>query len=229
MTQGVFVTATGTDVGKTFISALLVKKLRNNDYNCGYFKPALSGAVRNDEGLVPGDCDYVLKTAGIKDIKPQECSSYIFETAVSPHLAAKIEGQSIKKEKIKSDFDNIKNDYNYMVVEGAGGIICPFNLTDEKLLLEDVIKMLNLDVIVVASAALGTINYTYLTIYYLKSIGINVRGIILNHYDENNIMCRDNKLQVEKLTDVNVVAVVKDNDKDLQIENDVLLSLFKEI
>ena len=115
MTKGIFVTATGTDVGKTYISGLLVKKMRDLKYNCGYFKPALSGAEKINEKLIPGDCAHVLKTAGIND-DPMKYVSYVFETAVSPHLAAQREGQAIKKEKIKSDFDRIKNDFDSMVV-----------------------------------------------------------------------------------------------------------------
>lgn len=230
MTKGIFITATGTDVGKTFVSALIVKKLRDLNHNCGYFKPALSGAEIINEKVVPGDCKYVLETAGICDDKPEHCASYIFKTAVSPHLAAEIEGEEIRIEKIKSDFETKKNKYDYLVVEGAGGIICPFNLSsDKKLLLEDVIKSLGLDVLVVASAKLGTINYTYLTIHYLKSIGINVKGIILNNYDEDDIMCKDNKNQIENLTGIKVITTVLNNEKDLQIKEEEILSIFKEI
>lgn len=228
MTNGIFITATGTDVGKTYISGLLVKKMRDLGYNCGYFKPALSGAEIIDGKLVPGDCAHVLKTAGIDD-DPMHYVSYVFETAVSPHLAAKLEGKSIKKEKIKSDFERLKSEYEYMVVEGAGGIVCPFNLTDEKLMLPDIIKLLELDVIIVASASLGTINSTVLTAEYIKSLGINIRGIILNGYDDNDFMQKDNKKQVENLTGIKVIATVKDKEKDLKIKEEELLSLFKEI
>lgn len=230
MTKAVFVTATGTDCGKTFISALLVKKMRELGYNCGYFKPVLSGAEVKDGKLIPGDCAYVVKTAGIKDRQPEQCASYIFKTAVSPHLAAEIEGVNIKTQKIKEDFELIKKDYDYLVTEGAGGIICPLNLNPEnKILLEDIIKMLDLDVIIVAPALLGTINYTYLTVKYLKSIGIKIRGIILNHYDENNIMCRDNKKQIENLTGIRVIAAAAKGEQDLKIDEKDLLALFKEI
>lgn len=61
MTKGIFVTATGTDVGKTFISALLVKKVRESGINCGYYKPALSGAEVINGELIPGDCAYVVQ------------------------------------------------------------------------------------------------------------------------------------------------------------------------
>ena len=69
MTKAIFITATGTDVGKTYISALIVKKLRELGYNCGYFKPALSGAEIINGELIPGDCKFVIDTAGI-DAKP---------------------------------------------------------------------------------------------------------------------------------------------------------------
>ena len=224
MTKCIFVTATGTDVGKTYISALIVKKLRELGYNCGYFKPALSGAIEKDGKLIPGDCDFVLKTAGI-DENPLNFVSYVYKTAVSPHLASQIENNPIKIEKIKSDFEKIKQKYDYLVVEGAGGIICPFNLGEPKLLLPDVIKDLGLDILIVASASLGTINSTVLTVEYAKQQRINVKGIILNNYDENDFMQRDNKIQVENLTGVKVVATVKQNDMNI---ND-LSDLFKEV
>ena len=224
MTKAIFVTATGTDVGKTYISALIVKKLRELGYNCGYFKPALSGAIEKDGKFIPGDCDFVLKTAGI-NANPMDFVSYVYKTAVSPHLASEIENKPIKIEKIKSDFKRIKNNYDYLVVEGAGGIICPFNLGKDKLMLPDVIKTLGLDILVVASASLGTINSTVLTVEYAKQQGINVKGIILNNYDENDFMQKDNKIQVENLTGVKVVATVKQGATTI---ND-LSDLFKEV
>ncbi len=224
MTKAIFVTATGTDVGKTYISALIVKKMRELGYNCGYFKPALSGAEIVNGKLVPGDCAYVLKTAKI-NAEPMNYVSYVFKTAVSPHLASEIEKNQINIEKIKSDFERIKKEYDFVVVEGAGGIICPFNLKEQKLMLPDVIKSLGLDILIVASASLGTINSTVLTAEYAKQHNINVKGIILNNYDETDFMQIDNKKQVEALTDVKVVATVKKEDKEI----DDLSELFVEV
>ena len=224
MTKAVFITATGTDGGKTYISALIVKKMRELGYNCGYFKPALSGAEIIDGKIIPGDCNYVLKQAGI-DAPPENYVSYVFKTAVSPHLASEIENNPIKIEKIKSDFARIKKEFDYIVVEGAGGIVCPFNLGKEKLMLPDIIKTLGLDIVIVASASLGTINSTVLTAEYAKNNGIKVRGIILNNYDENDLMQKDNKIQVEALTGIKVIAGVKKGEKD--IKN--LSNIFKEV
>nr|MCR5264990.1 dethiobiotin synthase [Cyanobacteria bacterium RUI128] len=100
MAKGLFVTATGTDIGKTYVSGLLVKKMREYGYNCGYYKPVLSGGGKYNGKLIPGDCVHVVKTAGL-DIEPFKCLSYCFEDAVSPHLAAKRAGVNIDINKIK--------------------------------------------------------------------------------------------------------------------------------
>lgn len=218
MASSIFITATGTDVGKTFVSGLLVKKLRVNGYNCGYYKPALSGAVKDIDGtLLPGDCDYVVKIANIP-AEPLDCVTYCFEEAVSPHLAASRQGVKILVDKIKTDFEKHSKEYDYLVVEGAGGITCPFRMDEEPLLLPDVIKALGLDILIVADGGLGTINSVLLTVEYAKAQGINIRGIILNNYDENNFMHVDNKVQIEKLTGVKVLATVAKGDKDLKID-----------
>ncbi len=225
--KSIFITATGTDVGKTYISALLVKKMRKLGLNCGYFKPALSGAIRQPDGsLLPGDCEFVINMAGL-NIKPDNCVSYCFEEAVSPHLAAERIGVNIKKDVIKKDYQNLASGYGYMVIEGAGGITCPFDLSGEVLLLPDVIKYLDLDVIIVADGGLGTINSVMLTVEYAKSCGINIKGIILNNFEDNNFMHKDNKKQIEKLTGLKVLATVRKNDCELRISEQDLLAIWE--
>ena len=224
MQKGIFITATGTDTGKTYISALIVKKLRELGLNCGYFKPALSGAEIIADKIVPGDCAYVLDKAGITS-NPENYVSYMFKPAVSPHLASEIENNPIKLEKIKTDFYRIKHEFDYTVVEGAGGICCPFNLNEKRLMLSDVIKALGLDIIIVAPAGLGTINSTVLTVDYAKNHGINVKGIILNNYDENDFMQQDNRKQIEVLTGIKVISTVKKDAKDIED----LSMFFKEV
>ena len=228
MSKGIFVTATGTDVGKTYVCGLLVKKIRDFGLNCGYYKPVLSGLERVGDELVPGDAKHVLKTAGIES-EPMDSVTYAFEPAVSPHLASRMANTPISIEKIKSDFIAKSENYEYIVVEGAGGITCPFSMDSKRILLNDVINALNMDILVVSPAGLGSINYALLTIEYAKQKGINTRGIILNGFEKDNFMHIDNKKCIEELTGVPVVAVVEQNAKELDIEKDVLLNLFKEI
>ena len=220
-TRGIFITATGTDVGKTYVSALLLKKMQNLGFNCGYYKPAMSGVCPD----VLSDIQYVQQIAGLSSDKL--LVSYSFKDAVSPHLAAVKAVVDIKLDKILADYSDLVNNLDYVLVEGAGGIICPFNLDNGKLLLSDVIKALNLDVLVVADAGLGTINSTVLTCEYAKSQGINVKGIILNNFNNDNIMHQDNLLQVERLTGVKVVATVEAGATELEIDDIVLKGLFE--
>lgn len=227
MVKSIFVAATGTDIGKTYISGLLVKKMRDLDFDCGYYKPALSGAVLQPDGtLLAGDCDFVLKTSGLEK-NPSDCVTYCFEEAVSPHLAAERSGVSIEISKIENDFDRLSGEFEYLVVEGAGGITCPFNLSNgEKVLLPDVIKALGLDIIIVADGGLGTINSVILTVEYAKANGLNIKGLILNNYDSDNFMHRDNLRRVEELTGIDVIATVAGGDRDLNISKEALIKIF---
>ncbi len=224
MSKNIFITATGTDIGKTYISALIIKKMREKGLNCGYFKPVLSGVKELAGHLVDSDANYVVQMADIPTMA-DECVSYWWKEAVSPHLAAKRMNQKIDISKIKYDFAQISKKYDYLLVEGAGGITCPLIIEkDEKYLLKDLIWELGLSTIIVADAGLGTINSTLLTVEYARANGIEVEGIILNNYDSNNFMHWDNLEQVETLCGVNVVATVSRGANDIML----LEGLFKE-
>lgn len=227
MSKGIFITATGTDVGKTYVTGLLVKKLRDAGLNAGYYKAALSGAEEQPDGSwLPGDAAFVAQTAGIP-AKPEELVSYIYKTAVSPHLAALREGHPVEMSKIVRDYQASLAKYDYVTMEGSGGIICPIRWDEQHILLEDIIKELGLGTLVISTAALGSINACVLTIYYLQQHGIPVRGIILNNYDGEDFMQADNKRMIEEISGVPVIAAVKPNAKELDIDVKFLQSLYK--
>ena len=210
MTKKIFITATGTDIGKTYVSALIVKSMREAGFNCGYYKPVLSGVEEANGKLTKSDCNYVVETASLP-VSADDCVTYWWKEAVSPHLAAKRAGQIIDINKIKSDFNKACDKYDYLLIEGAGGITCPLKLENEKYLLKDLIKDLNTDILIVADAGLGTINSVLLTVEYARSNNINIQGIIFNNYDANNFMHTDNLKQTEYLTGIKVVATVEKN------------------
>ena len=222
MTKCLFITATGTDIGKTYISALIVKKIRELGFNCGYYKPVLSGAIKNNNGLIPGDCKQVIDTSGL-NCRPMDCLSYCFEEAVSPHLAAERMGIEISKEKILSDFEKKKKEYDYLLIEGAGGITCPINIKNNYLM-NNLIKDMDTSIIIVADAGLGTINSVLLTVEYAKKRNIPIVGIILNNY-KDNFMHEDNAKVIEELTGLKILAKVRKNDIDININN----TIFKEV
>lgn len=223
MAKGIFITGTDTDIGKTVITAGLVYLLRSHKYNATYFKAALSGAIEEDGELIPGDTRLVSKVAGLTE-DFEKITPYIYKTAVSPHIAAHIENKPIDLGKVMKQYDYVKQKYDYIVAEGSGGIVCPLIHEKDRLyLLEDLIKDLNMNTILVAGAGLGTINHTVLTVRYIKSIGIKVKGIIINGY-EDNIMCNDNIKMIKKLTKVPILGVVnkiKDMKDEMESIDDI--------
>ena len=216
--MNLFVTATGTDIGKTYISALILKSMKNAGLNCAYFKPVLSGAQRGLNGrLEESDVNYVVRNANLSQ-EPEECVTYWWEEAVSPHLASVRAGDYIDTEKILSHYKRLADRYDYILTEGAGGITCPLRLQNgEKYLLKDLIKELEAPVVIVADAGLGTINSVLLTVEYAKNNGIEIRGIILNNFERDNFMHQDNLEQIEYLTGIRVVAEVEKNQKDIEL------------
>lgn len=228
MSKSLFITGTGTDVGKTYVTGLIVKKLRENGKSAAYYKAAMSGNERRPDGsLIPGDALQVKTMSGIEQPLEEMCP-YIYETAVSPHLAAKIEGNPVELECVLKNFDHVYSKYDYITAEGSGGILCPLRFDEQKIQLEDFIKARNLACLMIADAGLGTINAVVLTVEYMKVHKIPIKGIIFNHYEPGNPLHEDNKLICETMTGLNVVACVKDGDTNLDIAFDLLEGFYEE-
>ncbi len=227
MSKNLFITGTGTDIGKTFIAGLITKKLHESGYNAGYFKAAMSGNNRDNNGnLIPGDAAFVKEISGITQYLKDMCP-YVYENAVSPHLASRIEGNPVKMGVVKEKFNEVCAKHDYVTMEGSGGILCPITFDEEKIMLEDVIKELNLSCLIIADAGLGTINDVVLTAAYMKSKEIPVKGIIFNHYHEGDVMEEDNLKMCEYMTGLKVIACVKDSDTEINIDANLLASLYE--
>lgn len=227
MSKGLFITGTGTDTGKTYITALIVKKLRENGYNAGYYKAALSGAEIKNDTFIPGDAEYVSRISGLND-PYHEIVSYTYKNAVSPHLAARMEGDPVVLDKVLKDYDSICRKHEYMTVEGSGGIVCPIRYdNDNSIFLTDIIKALDLNSLIVADAGLGTINATVLTVEYMKNRSLPVKGIILNNWENGNIMHEDNKNMIEQLTGISVVATVAKDDENIFVSAENLACMYE--
>lgn len=226
MGKSIFITGTGTDVGKTFITALIVKKLHEAGKKAAYFKAAASGNVRSEKGLIPGDADMVRKISGI-DMKLSDMIPYVYENAVSPHLASRIEGNPVNLEVVKQKYTELCRHYDYVTMEGSGGILCPVCFDEKEIWLEDIIKTLSLSSILIADAGLGTINAAVLTVEYMRQKGLPVKGIILNHYHPQNPMEEDNKKMIEHRSGIPVIACVEDESGDLDIELPKLMQLYE--
>ena len=157
---GFFVTAIGTNVGKTIVSSILCQGL-----GLDYWKPVQAGNLEKSDSMIVSD---LLSDSSLK----VHFEKYRLETACSPHLAAGLDGVEINV----SDF-KLPNTENGLIVEGAGGLLVPLNQKETVL---DLIEFLRLPVILVSKNYLGSINHTLLTISKLKERNISLKGIIFN-------------------------------------------------
>ena len=227
MSKNLFITGTGTDMGKTYITGLILKKFQENGKKAAYYKAAMSGNEKRPDGsLIPGDALHVKTVSGIKEPLEEMCP-YVYETAVSPHLAAQIEGNPVELETVLQAFDSVCGNYDYVTAEGSGGILCPLRFDETKLWLEDFIKARDLNCLIVADAGLGTINSVVLTAEYMKERGITAKGILFNHYDDKNLLHRDNRFMCEYMTGLKVLACVKDGGTELDIPFEELEALYE--
>ena len=154
--KGVFVTGTGTEVGKTLVSIGLCLKFKT-----GYWKPVQTGE--------PGDEEYVRSFLPPEKICP---GAVRLKSPLSPNQAARKEGRPVSLSQIR--WPERKD---FLIVEGIGGVLVPLN--DSETLL-DLIRCLKLPVIVVASSGLGTLNHSLLTLRVLKQNQIPVLGLVLS-------------------------------------------------
>jgi len=159
-----FITGIGTGIGKTLISAVLTEKLKAD-----YWKPIQSGDLDTSDSITIHSLVSNTQTV----IHPE---SYRLTQPLSPHLSARLDGIEIDLNKINMPLTN-----NDLIVEGAGGLMVPLN---EKELIIDLIKKLNIEVILVSQNYLGSINHTLLSVNLLKQYEIPIKGIIFNG-DEN--------------------------------------------
>ena len=123
MSKAIFLTGTGTDIGKTFIAGLIVKKLAQAGKNPAYYKAAMSGNDRRPDGsLIPGDALFVRQMSGISQPLGEMCP-YVYENAWSPHLASRVEGNPVDLAVVHEGFTKVAENYDYITMEGSGGIL----------------------------------------------------------------------------------------------------------
>ena len=202
------------------------QKLAEEGKSAAYYKAAMSGNDRRADGsLIPGDALFVQKISGITQPLEEMCP-YVYETAVSPHLASRLEGNPVQMERVLEDFHKVCEEYEYVTMEGSGGILCPLCIDEADIRLPEVVKACGLGCLLIADAGLGTINGVGLTAYYLKQQGIALKGIIFNHYETGNLLHEDNRKMCEYYTGIPVVACVADGDTELSMDAETLKGLY---
>jgi dethiobiotin synthetase len=201
--NAVFITGTDTGVGKTVVAGLLGRYLLDKGLRAITQKWVQTGGT--------ADIDVHLK---LMDRTKKDIIKYLpymmpyrFKFAASAHLAARLENKRIEPAKIKNSFRLLAKEFDFVIVEGLGGALVPYN---GRKLLTDIVGELGLAVVIVAENKLGAINHTLLTAEAIKSRAMKIAGIVFNTRSrrENKIVLEDNPRIIKLLTAERIAGVL---------------------
>ncbi|MGE5624890.1 MAG: dethiobiotin synthase [Bacillota bacterium] len=179
--KGVFITGTDTGIGKTRVSVGLLHALKRTGFKTVAMKPVASGATPGAEGLRNEDALALQAAATLK--RPYELvNPYCFAPPFAPHLAAREAGTEIGLEKIRSAYEALCRDAGAVVVEGVGGWQVPLSETLE---LPDLVRELELPVLLVVGLRLGCLNHALLTARAIRADGAELAGWVANAIDSH--------------------------------------------
>ena len=198
--SGIFVTGTGTNVGKTHLCGLLLGFLHHRGIDVGYQKWVATGPESP-----PADLEACLRMAGLP-LVPELVSTqvvYHFPLPASPHLAAERAGEAVDPKLIRNKYQERQGCHELLIVEGVGGVMVPLN---RELLLVDLLQALKIPTLVVAQSGLGTINHTLLTLEALRHREIPVLGVVFSDGapEENALLVEDNMRTIAAMGRVQV-------------------------
>ena len=196
-----FVTATDTDIGKTYVCAGLAYALKKSGIDVGIMKPFACG-VKQKIGFSSNDLT-ILTNAAMVDDAEDIINPFFFPLPASPYTAAKNLGVKINVEHVMECFRKLDEIHDIMLVEGIGGIMTPI-LKDYAII--DLIKDLMANTIIVTSSKIGTVNHTVLTCNMCKNMNIPIKGLIINNFDSTGYPIPELERDLSALTDLPVLC-----------------------
>ena len=204
MAQGIFVTGTGTEIGKTVIAGGLAAALKQSGTNVGVMKPISTGDT--------ADAQFLKHTAQVDDTLASINPIYL-RHPLAPSVAARMENRDIDLPCIETAFAALQQKYDFVIVEGVGGIAVPIQ---DDFLVAHLISRLRLPILIVSQAGLGTLNHTLLTVAFAQQFALQIAGIVLNRLSQEPVGLAEttNPVEIEKLTGIPVIGVVP-NEKRL--------------
>jgi dethiobiotin synthetase len=174
--RGLFVTGTDTGVGKTFVACALARGLRAAGIDVGVMKPIETGVPPTG----PEDARALRSAAGVEDPLELICPAR-FALPASPEAAARAEGRSVSRADLRKAFEFLARRHEFMLVEGAGGLLVPLDRDHD---MADLARELDLPLLLVARARLGTVNHTRLTLEVARARGLAIFGVVVSHSTE---------------------------------------------
>ena len=201
--SGIFITGTDTEVGKTLVAAGIAGALRRDGIDVGVMKPIATGLPRK-EGFRSHDSEILAKTA-ISSDPENEINPIFLPLEASPLTASKILNIDIKLDEVFSVFKRLTNKHEFVIVEGIGGVLVPIK---QNYFVIDMIKEMNIPVLIVSRASLGTLNHTLLTVKACKEHDLNISGIVINSVRDNYIIEKSISETIHELTGIFVIGSI---------------------
>ncbi len=186
MNRGVFITGTDTGVGKTIVAATLARILRLRGVNVGVMKPVTSGCLERNGELISEDAELLAWAAGVE--YSDEIAPYCLRRPIAPVMAAEKDGVRINFNRITECYNRLAARHEFMIVEGAGGLMVPLA---GGFMIADLVKQLDLPLLVVARSTVGTINHTVLTCLAATQMEIELTGVIVNRFPTDPKLAED--------------------------------------
>jgi dethiobiotin synthetase len=200
---GLFVTGTGTEVGKTIVAATLARTAVAAGRRVAVFKPAVSGL---DE---LGEPDHaLLRRAADSAQSDDQIAPYRYGPAVSPHLGAELAGEPIDAGRLREVARAAAAGADLLIVEGVGGFLVPLALGPPAYLIRDLARELGLAVVIAAAPSLGTINHTLLTVESVRAAGLELAAVVFTPWPaEPAEVERSNRATIARLGGVSVATL----------------------
>jgi len=214
--KAILITGTDVSVGKTFVATGLAAMLRERGVDVGVMKPIEIGWP-SEAGPLPNDGYRLMHAAGVDDDTNDVCP-YVFEDHVAPWLAADLKREPIEIDHIKECLQRLREKHQVVLVEGIGGLAVPI---DEGYDYAQLARDLDMSVLIVARAHIGTLNHTFLTVRYAREYGLDVIGVICNRFDPtlSDPTVSTNAKMIERMCDVQVLGVVPFRDDADNLED----------
>jgi dethiobiotin synthetase len=202
--RGLFVTGTGTEVGKTMVAAAIARTLAATGTRVAVFKPVVSGLDEYEGLQTPPDHELLRDAAGSEQSE-DEIAPYRYRPPVSPHLGAELAGETIEPARILSAAREAADHADFLVCEGVGGFLVPLTLG---YLVRDFARDLRLPVVIASPPGLGAINQTLLTIEAVRTVGLEPVAVVLTPWSpEPSAVESSNREAISRLGRVRVEAL----------------------
>lgn len=221
----VFITGSDINVGKTFITAGLAATMQSLGYSTCVYKPIQTGAHEKNGFAQSPDLVFV------KTIDPyiKTYSTYLLKEQATPVISAEMENTIIDRNLIKRDYNTISKEHECTIIEGSGGIMTPLA---PNVVTSDLIKTLDVPVIIVINPVSSIVNQTLLTINHAQSKGIKIRGVIINNFGQNsdNTDLKTAPRLIEEYSDAKILGVIRHFEEPKKLNpNDLITEMLNGI